>query len=223
MSMSTITPTATLNLQDVPILNDKLSLPQEWDWFNELNASERLGVFSDILGNLSATGGNLAATLGEYLHDWHSDTPAQTALEFDAEASAIQDAVDAVLSSKAMVNILDPEWAFQVAEGDAILEWNLPLSISLLTEPFVRTGIYGSPEQALKHIILDYIERQIAWAEAELRRYEHKYQHTFAGWTESLVGQASITAEDDWMEWEATLDMLEGWRQITATIEKSYV
>lgn len=36
----------------------------------------------------------------------------------------------------------------------------------LLTESFVRAGIYASPEQALKHIILDYIERQIAWVEA---------------------------------------------------------
>ncbi len=92
-----------------------------------------------------------------------------------------------------------------------------------LTEPFVRTGIYASSEQALKHIVLDYIERQIAWAEAELQRYEQKYQHTFAEWTESLSGWATITDEDDWMEWEATIDMLDGWRQNKAEVEQSSV
>jgi hypothetical protein len=81
---------------------------------------------------------------------------------------------------------------------------------AILTEPFAQTGIYASPEQALKHIILDYIERQIAWAEAEIQRYEQKHQQTFSEWTESLLGQASIAEEDDWMEWEATIDMLEG-------------
>jgi hypothetical protein len=94
---------------------------------------------------------------------------------------------------------------------------------SLLTQPFVRTGIYASPEQALKHIILDYIERQIAWAEAERRRYEQKYQCTFSEWSKSLSGQATISDEDDWMEWEAILDMLEGWRQIKAEVEQSSV
>jgi len=93
----------------------------------------------------------------------------------------------------------------------------------LLTEPFVRTGIYASPEQALKHIVLDYIERQIAWAEAEIRRYEQKYQLAFAEWTESLSGRATITDEDDWMEWEATIDMLDGWRQTEAEVEQSSV
>jgi hypothetical protein len=93
----------------------------------------------------------------------------------------------------------------------------------LLTQPFVRTGIYASPEQALKHIILDYIERQIAWAEAERRRYEQKYRCTFAEWSKSLLGQATIADEDDWMEWEAILDMLDGWRQIKAEVEQSSV
>lgn len=95
--------------------------------------------------------------------------------------------------------------------------------IPILTEPFVRAGLYPSPERALKHIILDYIERQIAWAEAEIQRYEQQYQCTFAEWSESLSGRATITDEDDWMEWEATLDMLNGWRQIKAEVEQSNV
>ena len=95
--------------------------------------------------------------------------------------------------------------------------------IPILTEPLVRTGLYPSPEQALKSIILDYIERQIAQIEAELKRYEQKYQQTFAKWSESLSGRATIADEDDWLEWEANLDMLDGWRQIKSEIEQSNV
>lgn len=99
----------------------------------------------------------------------------------------------------------------------------LTQTVSLLTEPFVRTGVYANTQQALKHIILDHIERQIAWAEAEIRRYEQKYQCTFAEWSASLSGRATAADEDDWMEWEATLDMLDGWRQIKAQVEQSNV
>ncbi len=95
--------------------------------------------------------------------------------------------------------------------------------IPILTEPLVRTGLYPSSEQALKHIILDYIERQIAWAEAEIRRYEQKYQQTFVEWSESLSGRATITEEDDWLEWEAACDMLDSWQQIKAEVEQSNV
>ncbi len=99
----------------------------------------------------------------------------------------------------------------------------LTQTIPVLTEPFVRAGLYPSPEKALKHIILDYVERQIAWAEAELRRYQRKYGQGFAEWTASLSGRATIADEDDWMEWEATRDMLKGWRQVRTEVEQSNV
>jgi hypothetical protein len=97
----------------------------------------------------------------------------------------------------------------------------LTQSAYILTEPFVRTGVYASPEQALKHIILDYLDHQIAWAEAKLRRYERKYRRTFAEWSASLAGKATSAEEDEWMEWEATLDMLDGWRQIKAEVAQN--
>jgi hypothetical protein len=95
--------------------------------------------------------------------------------------------------------------------------------IPILTEPLVRTSLYPSPEQALKSIILDYVDRQMTQIEAELKRYEQKYQLTFAEWSESLSGRASIADEDDWLDWEANLDMLDSWRQIKSDIEQSDV
>ena len=90
----------------------------------------------------------------------------------------------------------------------------------LLTEPLVCTGVCDSPEQALKHIVLDYVERQIAQIEATLRGYERTYGKTFEVWTQALSGRASIADEDAWMVWEATWDVLEGWRGIRADIEQ---
>ena len=96
-------------------------------------------------------------------------------------------------------------------------------TIPLLTEPLVRAGFYPTSEQALKHIILDYIDRSIAWAQAKVRRFEKKHGQSFADYTRSLTGRATSTDEDEWMEWESLLDMLESWRQVKSEVESSDV
>lgn len=92
-----------------------------------------------------------------------------------------------------------------------------------LTEPLVRAGFYPSSEQALKHIVLDFVDRRIAWAQAKVRRLEKKHGRTFAEYTRTLTGQAPPADEDEWMEWESLLDMVEGWRVVKAEIQQSDV
>lgn len=99
----------------------------------------------------------------------------------------------------------------------------LAQTIPLLTEPLVRAGFHPTTEQALKHIVLDYINRRIAWAQAKVRRLEKKHGQTFAEFSRSLSGQADIVDEDEWMEWESLLDMLESWRQVRAEVKSSDV
>ena len=96
-------------------------------------------------------------------------------------------------------------------------------TIPLLTEPFVRAGLYATSEQALKHIVLDYIDRRIAWAQAKVRRLEKKHGQSFANYSRSLSGRAIIADEDEWMEWESLLDMLKSWRQVKAEVQRSDV
>ncbi len=96
-------------------------------------------------------------------------------------------------------------------------------AIPILTEPFVRTGVYPTSEQALKHIILDYIERQISWAEVEIQRFERKHKTTFSEWSETLTEKATSDDEDDWMEWESLQDMVDGWQELKVEIEHSDV
>lgn len=96
-------------------------------------------------------------------------------------------------------------------------------TIPLITEPLVRAGFYPSSEQALKHIVLDYIDRRIAWVQTQVRRLEKKHGQSFALYSQSLIGQATTADEDEWMEWESLLDMLENWRQVKAEVQRSDV
>ena len=82
-------------------------------------------------------------------------------------------------------------------------------TVPLLTEPLVRAGFYPTTEQALKHIVLDFIDRRIAWAQAKVRRLEKKHGQSFADYTSALAGRATTTDEDEWLECESLLDMLE--------------
>ncbi len=74
------------------------------------------------------------------------------------------------------------------------------------------TGVSANSEQMLKQIILDYVERQIALAEVEIRHYEQKYERTFGECT------AAIADEDDWTEWKAALDVLDNWRRVKTAV-----
>ena len=99
----------------------------------------------------------------------------------------------------------------------------LAQTVPLLTEPLVRAGFYSTTEQALKHIVLDFIDRRIAWAQGKARRLEKKHGQSFADYTHALSGRATIADEDEWMEWESLLDMLESWRQVKAEVQRSDV
>ena len=96
-------------------------------------------------------------------------------------------------------------------------------AIPILTEPFVRAGVFSTSEQAMKHIVLNYIERQISWAEVEIEYFERKYKKSFAEWSKNLTGKATVAEEDDWMEWESLRDMVVGWRELKTEVEYSNV
>jgi len=87
----------------------------------------------------------------------------------------------------------------------------------------VRAGFFPTSEQALKHIVLDFIDRRIAWAQAKVRRFEKKHGQSFADYTGTLTGRATSIEEDEWMEWESLLDMLESWRQVKEEVQRSDV
>lgn len=101
--------------------------------------------------------------------------------------------------------------------------FHISQTVPLITEPLVRAGFYPTSDQALKHIVLEFIDRRIAWAQTKVRRMEKKHGQSFTDYTRSLAGQATSADEDEWMEWESLLDMLESWRQVKAEVQRSDV
>ncbi len=93
-------------------------------------------------------------------------------------------------------------------------------TIPLLTDPLVRAGFYPTSDQALKQIVLDYVDRRIVWSLNKVRRLEKKHGLTFTEFSQALSGRASIADEDEWMAWESLLDMLESWREAKLEIQR---
>ena len=61
-----------MSLQDFPVLNARLDLPEELSWFNELDAGDRIEFFSGLLDILASDGSDLLVRLGEYLRGWQA-------------------------------------------------------------------------------------------------------------------------------------------------------
>lgn len=95
--------------------------------------------------------------------------------------------------------------------------------IPLLTEPFVRMGVYKSQEEAFKELVLEQVRQRIEEAEKEAAFFRQKYGLSFDEFTASLAGKANTEEEDDWMMWESARDMLKSWQTIEAEIRQSNV
>jgi len=103
------------------------------------------------------------------------------------------------------------------------MSMTVPEVIPLLTEPFVRTGVYKSRGEALKELVLEQVRQRIEEAEEEIVSFRRKYAMDFDEFTASLAGEADTQEEDDWMAWESARDMLESWKAIEADIRQSCV
>ncbi len=97
-------------------------------------------------------------------------------------------------------------------------------------EPLVRRKIFATEEQASRELVREYVLRQIATLQRDLARFERKYGMPFERFCQYLharsvllesgqlspqqrqsLGQAIMLEEDDWLDWKASLDMLDSW------------
>lgn len=105
-------------------------------------------------------------------------------------------------------------------------------------EPLIRRKIFATEEQAGRELVREYVLRQITSLQQNLAHFEHKYGMSFERFGEYLhersilleseqlslqqrqsLGQAIMLEEDDWLDWKASLEMLDSWlglRQETA-------
>jgi hypothetical protein len=83
-----------------------------------------------------------------------------------------------------------------------------------LFAPLVREGIFESYDELLQSLLFDHIDRQIAIYEEQAQAFEARHGMTFEEYTHNLRGRASVSEEDEWMDWEEALVFLRKWKKI---------
>ena len=86
-----------------------------------------------------------------------------------------------------------------------------------LAKPFTDVGLYDSTTTFFKGLIRDVIEHKISHYEHIIKKFERKYGMSFSDFSKKLEQGATIKEEDDWMEWEAAINMLCAWGETAET------
>lgn len=87
-----------------------------------------------------------------------------------------------------------------------------------LFTPLVRQGVYDTFERALRSILVDYVDQQIAKWTSRVSEFEKKYPQSFEAFSALVKNRATPEQEEVWMDWEAALVFLKKWRQIRAQV-----
>jgi len=87
-----------------------------------------------------------------------------------------------------------------------------------IAKPFIESGLYNSVDAFVGNLLKDVAARKVKVYERKIAAYQAKYG-SFDAFTKKLQGRASPKQEDQWMEWEAAINMLEAWRQVTRELD----
>lgn len=104
----------------------------------------------------------------------------------------------------------------------------------MILEPFVRRGLFASPESAAREMARDYVLHQIERHRAMITNLESKYGMNYRQFDAYLEARAQTLAtapnvelnralmleEDDALTWKSSLEMLEAWLGLEAEVER---
>lgn len=86
--------------------------------------------------------------------------------------------------------------------------------LKTVARELVQTGAYKDEASALKAMAIELASKKVAAYRRTVKRFQKKYQvNDLDEFTGRIEGQASIRQEDDWLEWKAAIEMLDGWQQ----------
>ncbi len=100
-----------------------------------------------------------------------------------------------------------------------MLEQPAVRTLETIANTLVGLGHYKSQSDALRAMALEQVKRKIAQFERRVRRFEKKHRTTFEKYGKRLRNRATIRQEDEWMEWEASIEMLDAWRKTKKVLE----
>ena len=100
-----------------------------------------------------------------------------------------------------------------------MLEQPAVRTLEAIANALVGMGRYKSQSEAIRAIAVEQVDRKIALYARRVRQFEKKHRTSFANFGKRLRQRATTRQEDEWMEWEAALDMLEEWRKAKKELE----
>ena len=74
-----------------------------------------------------------------------------------------------------------------------------------LSERLVK---HDSSPAFFRGLIRDVTENKLGYYEHVIKKFERRYGMSFSDFSKKLEQGATIKEEDDWMEWEAAVNML---------------
>lgn len=98
-------------------------------------------------------------------------------------------------------------------------------TVTMIIEPFVRRGLFASPEQAVTEMARDYVLRQIEHHQAIVQKLQTRYGMTYEQFEDYLrarsetlqavpdpaLNLAVMAEEDDALDWKIAREMLRSW------------
>ena len=98
-------------------------------------------------------------------------------------------------------------------------------SITTVVEPFVRRGLFTSPEQAVTEMAREYVLRQVEHYQAVVQSLESRYgmryeqfesylksrSATLTTHPDPILNRAIMEEEEDALDWKTALEMMSNW------------
>ena len=72
-----------------------------------------------------------------------------------------------------------------------------------------RLAKHDSTRTFSRGLIRDVTENKLRYYEHVIKKFERRYGMSFSDFSKKLEQGATIKEEDDWMEWEAAINMLD--------------
>ncbi len=101
----------------------------------------------------------------------------------------------------------------------------MTINLNTVVEPFVRRGLFDTPQKAVTEMARQYVLRQIEVHQETIQSLEQKYGMTFEQFEQYLqarsktlieepdaqLNQAVMQEEEDAFDWKVATEMLSNW------------
>ncbi len=93
-------------------------------------------------------------------------------------------------------------------------------SLEDIAKTISQSGIHKSTDASFNVLLKVSADKRIKAYKKQIKKYEAKHG-SFKEFTQKISGKASPKQEDEWMEWEAAINMLKAWKRINSELDSN--